>query len=59
MEDTMKNIINNTIKKIGFVLAASALIFVGASSVSAEGISFHYEGEALERHRAVSGGEGN
>ncbi|MGD9248359.1 MAG: hypothetical protein PVI60_10405 [Desulfobacteraceae bacterium] len=51
----MKNIIKN----IGFVLAAAALIFAGASTVSAEGLSIHYEGEALERHRAVSGGEAN
>jgi hypothetical protein len=35
------------------------LIFTGADGVSAsnEGFTIHYEGEALERHRAVSGGE--
>jgi hypothetical protein len=57
MEHTMKN----TIKYFGFVLAATALIFTGAASVSAsdEGFTIHYEGEALERHRAVSGGETN
>lgn len=50
----------NTIKNIGFVLAAAALIFAGASSVSAdEGLSIHYKGQALERHRALSGGEAN
>jgi hypothetical protein len=57
MENTMKN----TIKYFGFILAAATLIFTGAASVSAsdnEGFSIHYEGEALERHRAVSGGEG-
>jgi hypothetical protein len=56
MENTMKN----TMKYFGFVLAAAALIVTGAASVSAsEGYSIHYEGEALERHRAVSGGERN
>jgi hypothetical protein len=56
MEDTMKN----TIKYIGFVFAAAAVIFAGAYTVSAsEGFTIHYEGEALERHRAVSGGENN
>jgi hypothetical protein len=57
MEKPMKN----TIKHFGFVLAAAALIFTGAASVSAsdEGFSLHYEGEALERYRAVSGGENN
>jgi hypothetical protein len=57
MEKPMKN----TIKYFGFVLAAAALIFTGAASVSAsdEGFSLHYEGEALERYRAVSGGENN
>jgi hypothetical protein len=56
MENTMKN----TMKYFGFVLAAAALIFTGAASVSAdEGFTIHYEGEALERHRAVSGGETN
>ena len=55
MEDTMKN----TIKNIAFVLAAAALIFTGVSSVSAEGFSFHYKGEALERHLERSGGEAN
>jgi hypothetical protein len=49
----------NTIKNIGFVLATAALIFVGVSTVSADGLSFHYQGEALERHQAVSGGETN
>jgi hypothetical protein len=54
MEHTMKN----TIKYFGFVLAAAALIFTGAASVSAsEGFTIHYEGEALERHRAVPGAE--
>ena len=51
----------NTIKYFGFVLAAAALIVSGAASVSAsegdEGFTIHYEGEALEHHRAVSGGE--
>jgi hypothetical protein len=49
----------NTIKYFGFVIAAAALILTGAAGVSAsnEGFTIHYEGEALERHRAVSGGE--
>jgi hypothetical protein len=57
MEHTMKN----TLKYFGLVLAAAAVIFTGAASVSAsdEGLSLHYEGEAAERHRALSGGETN
>jgi hypothetical protein len=49
----------NRIKYIGLILATAALIFTGAASVSAsdEGFTIHYEGESLERHRAVSGGE--
>ncbi len=49
----------NTIKYFGFALAAAALIFTGVASVSAadEGFTIHYEGQALERHRAVAGGE--
>lgn len=53
----------NTMKYFGFVLAAAALILTGAASVSAaegdEGFTIHYEGKALERHRALSGGETN
>jgi hypothetical protein len=57
MENTMKN----TFKYFGFVIAAAALILTGVASVSAsegdEGFTIHYEGKALERHQAVSGGE--